>query len=168
MKAAPPQRFSAWSAVALAVLLYFTILTDAARGRWALSLFQGGVFGLAIVWGIRMIFRPYQLRGSVLLIPLGGTALWGLLQIFTNRTVYRFETWNGVLGWTTNFVLFLLALQILGVSEVRRGFREALLYFGFALSVVSVIQFFTSKGMVFWVFLAGDAGHALGAFVHPG
>ena len=167
MKAAPPQRFSAWSAVALAVLLYFSILTDAARERWALSLFQGGVFGLAIVWAIRMIFRPYRLNGSILLIPLCGTALWGLLQLFTNQTVYRFETWNGVLGWTTNFILFFLALQILGVSEIRRAFRQALLYFGFALSVVSVIQFFTSRGKVFWVFSAKYADQALGPFVNP-
>ena len=167
MKAAPPQRFSAWSAVVLAGLLYFTILTDAARGRWALSLFQGGVFGLAIVWAIRMIFRPYRLRGSVLLIPLGGTALWGLLQIFTNQTVYRFETWNAVLGWTTNFVLFLLALQILGISEIRRTFLQALLYFSFALSVVSVIQYFTSNGKVFWVFSARYADQSMGPFLNP-
>jgi O-antigen ligase len=89
-----------------------------------------------------------------------------LLQIFTNRTVYRFETWNGVLGWTTNFVLFLLALQILGVPEIRRAFRQALLYFGFAVSVVSVIQFFTSNGKIFWVFSAQYADQALGPFVN--
>lgn len=166
MQAASPQRFSAWSAVALAGLLYFAILTDAARGRWALSLFQGGVFGLAIVWAIRMIFRPYQLSGSVLLIPLGGTALWGLLQLFTNQTVYRFETWNAVLGWTTNFLLFFLALQVLGVTKIRRAFRQALLYFGFAVGVVSVIQFFTSNGKVFWVFSAQYADQALGPFVN--
>src|SRR3989304_1620987 len=139
MKAAPSQRFAIWSAVALAVLLYFSILTDAARERWALSLFQGGVVWLAIVWVIRMLFRPYRLSGSVLLIPLGGTALWGLVQLLTDQTVYRFETWNAVLGWTTNFVLFFLVLQILAVSEIRRAFLRTLLYFGFALSVVSVI-----------------------------
>src|SRR3990170_7740326 len=119
MKPTPSQRFAIWSAVALAVLLYFSILTDAARERWALSFFQGGVFGLAIVWAIRMLFRPYRLNGSVLFIPLGGTALWGLLQLSMDQTVYRFETWNAVLGWTTNFVLFFLALQILAVPEIR-------------------------------------------------
>ena len=166
MKPTPSQRFAIWSAVALAVLLYFSILTDAARERWALSLFQSGVFGLAIVWAIRMIFRPYRLSVSVLLVPLGGTALWGLLQLFTNQTVYRFSTWNGVLSWTTNFVLFFLALQILYASEVHRAFRQALLYFGFALSVVSLIQFFTSNGKVFWLFSAQYADQALGPFVN--
>jgi len=166
MKAASPQRFVGWSAVAVAVLLYFLILTDAARERWALSLFQGGVFGLAIVWAIRMLFRPYRLSASVLFIPLGGTALWGLLQLFMNQTVYRFETWNAVLGWITNFVLFFLVLQILAVSEIRRTFLQALLYFGFALSVVSVVQFFTSKGKIFWVFSAQFADRPLGPFVN--
>lgn len=165
MKAAP-QRFVAWSAVALTVLLYFSVLTDAARERWALSLFQGGVFGLAIAWAIRMIFRPYRLSGSVLLIPLGGAALWGLLQLFMDQTVYRFETWNAVLGWTTNFVLFFLVLQILAVSEIRRAILRAFLYFAFALSVVSVIQFFTSNGRIFWVFSAKYADQALGPFVN--
>lgn len=166
MKGSPRWRFVVFSAVALAILLCFAVLTDAARERWALSLFQAGVFGVAIVWAVRMIFRPYRLRGSVLLIPLGGAILWGLWHLLARRTVYRLETWNAVLGWATNFTLFLLSLQVLAFFEIRQAFRKALLFFGFALSVVSVLQFFTSKDKIFWLFPARYAVRALGPFVN--
>ena len=166
MEAAPARRLVTSSAAVLVVLLYFSILTDAARERWALSLFQSGVFGLAIVWAIGMLFRPYRLRGSVLLIPLGGAVLWGLLQLVANQTVYRFATWNAVAGWTITFLLFFLVLQILGDSETRRRFLQALLYFAFAVSVVSVIQFFTSQGKIFWVISVLYADRAMGPFVN--
>ncbi|HYM10174.1 MAG TPA: O-antigen ligase family protein [Bryobacterales bacterium] len=166
MKGNPPWRWAARSAVALGVLLCFSILTDAARERWAISLFQAGVFGLAIVWAAGMIFRPWRWRGSVLLIPLGGTILWGLLQLETGSTVYRFATWNSILGWMANFVLFFVSLQVFGFFEIRRAFQKALLWFGFALSVISVIQFFTSKDKIFWIFPTQYAEQALGPFVN--
>lgn len=149
---APPQRFAVWSAVALAVLLFFAVLTDWVQQRWALSLFQAGVFAMAIGWGVLMVVRPYKLRGSILLIPLGGTVVWGLLQLATHQTEYRFETWDAVLGWSTNFVVLLLTLQILRFSAIRRRFRDWLLCFGFVVGVVSVTQFFTSEGKIFWMF----------------
>jgi O-antigen ligase len=152
--------------MALGVLLCFSILTDSARERWALSLFQGGVLGLAIVWAIRMLFRPYRLSGSILLIPMGGTVLWGLLQIFADQTVYQFETWNATLGWAVNIVVFLLCLQIFVRRDIREIFLQVVLYFGFVLSVVSVVQFFTSGGKIFWFFSAQYADQALGPFVN--
>jgi O-antigen ligase len=166
MEGTPQWRFDVWSAVALAVLLCFSIVTDAVRERWAVSVFQAGVFGLAIVWTVWTTFRPYRVRGSMVLIPLGGAVVWGLLQLITHQTVYRFDTWNAVLGWATNFVIFFLSLQVLAFIEIRQAFRKSLLSFGFALSVVSVIQFFTPNGKVFWLFPAQYAEQALGPFVN--
>ena len=166
MEGSPQWRFAVWSAVALAVLLCFSILTDAVRERWAVSVFQAGVFGLAIVWAVWTTFRPCRVRGSVVMIPLGGAVVWGLLQLITHQTVYRFDTWNAVLGWATNFVIFFLSLQVLAFIEIRQAFRKSLLSFGFALSVVSVIQFFTPNGKVFWLFPAQYAEQALGPFVN--
>ena len=149
---APGPGFVLGSGVALRTLLFLFTLTFWSRGLWTLSLFQAGVFGLAIVWAARMVLRPFCLRGSVLLVPLAGTALWGLLQLASHRTVYRLATGNAVLDWTTCLVLFFLTLQVLAHPGTRRGFLDSLLWFGFAVSVLSVTQYFTSRGKIFWLF----------------
>ena len=150
--------------MALAALLFFAVLTDSAQERWAVSLFQAGVFLLAICWALFMLVRPYRLRLSVILIPLGSTVVLGLLQLTARQTQYPVATWEAVLGWGTNLVLVLLALQTLGYRSVREKFRHSLLYFGFAVSVVAVAQFFTAPGKVFGVF--PTRYRALGPFLN--
>jgi O-antigen ligase len=100
------------------------------------------------------------------LIPLGGAILWGVLKLAAGRTACRFATWSSLLGWTADFALFLLSLQVFAFFEIRRAFHRALLYFGFVLSVVSVIQFFTSKHTIFWIFPTPYAERVLGPFVN--
>jgi O-antigen ligase len=152
-------------AIALALLLFFSILTLWVRERWALSLFQTAVFLLGIAWAALLFFRPFPLRASFPLVPLAGAVLWGLLQLLLRTTVYRFETWNAVL-WSTAFVLFFLSLQVFSDARTRHAFLLALLYFGFILSIVSVIQLFTSEGKVFWLFPSGYTEMVLGPFVY--
>lgn len=162
----PPKGLVYSSATVLVILVCFSILTLPAEGRWAVSLVQAGVFGLAGVWGVHMVVRPFRLAGSILLIPLTGTVFWGLGQLWLNRTEYRFETWTAVLAWMTYLLVFLLALQVCQVAGVRSNFRYALLYFGFALSIVATLQYFTSEGAAFWVFPNQLKIHFMGPFVN--
>jgi O-antigen ligase len=153
-------------AAALTFLLFFSVLTIWVRGLWAVSLFQTGVFLLGIVWVVRWSLHPFPIRGSLLLIPFAGAVAWGLLQLWLGTTVYRFETSKAVLFWTTVLVLFFLAIQIFQPRDIRRAFLRWVLYFSFAVSVVSVIQLFTSEGKVFWIFPTGYTDMVLGPFVY--
>jgi len=143
-------------------VLFGSILLLWVPARWATSLFQVGVFALAIAW----IVRGGRLRGSFVFIPLCGAVLWGLAQLALGRTIYRWETWNAVLTWTTQLVCFLLGLQILARQRVRERFLQALFYFGFALAVISTVQLFTAEGNVFWLFPSGYKDLVLGPFVY--
>ena len=145
------------SARALTVLLFASILLLWTPGRWAASLFQIGVFALAMRYG---------LRWTPVAIPLVAAVFWGLAQLALNRTVYRWDTWNAVLTWTTALVCFLLAFQLFAGERIRNWFLRALFYFGFALSVVSTLQLFTSEGKVFWLFPSGYKDLVLGPFVY--
>jgi len=140
------------SAVALAALLFFGVLTVWIPHRWPVHALQAGVFILCIPWAAVITLRARPPRGSLVLIPLGGAVLWGLLQLLFGWTVYRFETWNAVLTWTTHLAVFWLALQIFALPENRLWSRRALLYFGFALSVLSTVQYFTTPGRIFGIF----------------
>jgi O-antigen ligase len=91
---------------------------------------------------------------------------WGLAQLAIGSTVYRFETWVAVLHWSALTALFFLSLQFYGTSSARTGLRRAMLYFGFALSVVSVVQFFTSDGKVFWLFPTPYKDFVVGPFLN--
>jgi O-antigen ligase len=150
---------------ALALLLFYGVLTLWVKERWALGLLQAGAFFLGMVWTAGWAFGKVPFRGSYLLLPFTGAVVWGLLQLLLRTTVYRFDTWEAVLFWGTVFVLVFLSLQTLREDAVRRAFLRALFYFGFAMSVLATTQYFTSGGSVFWLFSSGYED-ALGPFVY--
>jgi O-antigen ligase len=163
----PPHIFIAGSAVALAGILFVSILTIWVAQRWSIRFFEAAIFALATAWSVRMIFFPFSLQRSLVLALLAGAPLIGLLQLVTGSTVNRWETWNAVLKWTAYLVSAFLVLQICSTSRIRELFLRSLLYFGAALSVVSVLQLFTSRGKLFWLFESGYTESVLGPFINP-
>jgi len=119
-----------------------------------------------MAWALRFLHRQEPPRGSLLLAPLGGAVLWGLLQLVLGTTVYRFVTWNAVLYWLTALVLVFVSLQALSGGATREAFLKALLWFGLAVSVIAVLQVFTSGGKVFWIFPSGYTDRVFGPFVY--
>ena len=154
------------AATLLAVLLSYAILTVWVDGRWAWRLAQCAVFVSIAGWAAGQLRHPSPVRGSWWLAPLAAAPAWGLLQLATHRTVYRWETWNAALNWATWLALFFLALQIFQRSAARHWFLRFALYFGFALSVLSTVQMFTSGGKIFWLFPSGYTDFVLGPFVY--
>ncbi|MGA2325285.1 MAG: O-antigen ligase family protein [Bryobacteraceae bacterium] len=162
---APPQALIRTSAFALLGLVFAAVLAISYPGGWALNVFQAGTYLLGLVWMALCLFRPFAWRMSVLLAPLTGAALWGVWQLAAGRTVNRFETCQGALAWGACLAIFLLSLQIFASAGMRSWLRRALLVFGFALSVVSVTQWFTSEGKIFWIFPTPYRDQVMGPFV---
>jgi len=154
------------AALGMALLLSYAVLTLWIDERWAWSLFQLAVFAAAAGWAVRQSWRPSAIAASVWLVPLCAAPAWGLLQLVLHQTVYRWATWNAVLNWATYLVLFFLALQIFQRSNARHWFLRFALCFGFALSVLSTVQLFTSGGKIFWLFPSGHTAFVLGPFVY--
>ena len=155
-----------FTAAAVTALLFAGILTLWVPGRWAVSLFQAGAFALALAWAVRFAIRPYPLCGSVTIIPLAATVVWGAAQLALGQTVYRWETWTELLKWGTNLVLFVLALQVFADPARRERFLRSVLYFGAALSVVGSIQLYSAEGRIFWLFPSEYKEFVLGPFVY--
>jgi len=144
----------------------FAILTLWIPHRWALSVFQSGIFLLAAVWIVGGVLGVLALRFHFLLLPLTGAVLWGLVQLLTHSTVYRFPTWNAVLFWETLLATTWLAFMTCKCSNIRWTFLRALMYFGWIVCLVSILQLFTSQGKVFWLFDSGYKDLVLGPFVY--
>lgn len=160
------QKLDRGTAAALAALLYFGILSLWVRERWALSALQSGVSLLAAGWSW------WQLRFSISpqfgfpLAMLTAAALWGPLQLALGTTVYPHATSEAVLYWTAAFALFFLSSQCFAAVETRTRFLRAILYFGFGIAVLSVVQLYTSDGRVFWLFPSGYTDRVMGPFVY--
>jgi hypothetical protein len=151
---------------ALAVLLSYAVLTIWIDQRWAWGAAQCAVFVFMGGWAAVQLRRPSPVRGSLWLAPLCAVPVWGLLQLATQRTVYRWGTWNAVLNWATWLGLFFLALQLLQQSAARRWFLRFAMYFGAGLCVLATVQMYTSGGKIFWIFPSGYTVSVLGPFVN--
>ncbi|MGB7720776.1 MAG: O-antigen ligase family protein [Bryobacteraceae bacterium] len=163
--APPNERFQRLSAHFLAFTMAMAVLVGFFPGRWINpSLFQAGLFLLGASWAIALAFRPFELRFNQVLIPLSATVAWGLLQLATGYTASRWDTWMAVLTWMGNLLACFLAMQACASSGIRRRFLDTLLYFAFVLSVVSVVQYFSWDGKIFWIFPTYDTA-VLGPFV---
>ena len=163
--AAPNERFQRVSAHFLAFTMAIAVLVDFFPGRWINpSLFQAGLFLLGACWAIALVLSPFELRGNQVLIPLSATVAWGLWQLATGHASSRWDTWMAVLTWLGNLWVCFLAMQVCASAGIRRRFLDTLLYFAFVLSVVSVVQYFSWDGKIFWIFPTYDSA-VLGPFV---
>jgi hypothetical protein len=94
-----------------------------------------------------------------------GMVAWGVWQLASGTTVYRFETWKGLLFWGANASIWVTARAACSTTLARNRFLRGLLWFGSLVSVLAVVQYFTSDGRVFWLF-ATPHERVLGPFLY--
>ena len=164
--APPNERWQRWSAYFLTLTMSLGVLVMFFPGRWINpSLFQTGLFLLGSVWAVAFACRPFKLHLGAVLIPLAATVGWGLLQLATGSTVSRWDTWMAVLAWTGTLTACFLAMQVSVSGSIRRAFLDTLLTFAFLLSLVSVVQYFSSEGKIFWFYPSYESA-VLGPFLN--
>ncbi len=148
----------------LAATLFLGILTMWVPNRWALSAFQVAIFALAAIWIVRD-------RKSIRLHPvvylLGLATLWGVIQLTFGWTVDPSATSDAVLIWLTNLAAFALAFDLSREPHRQARFLEAVLWFGFIVSVISTVTIFASPpGKIVGWFDTGTGVPTLGPFVY--
>lgn len=168
----------------LAAIVFFAILTLWVPAYWPVTVFQAGIFSLAIAILFRESLqhpsrrtsdtsaeadsteRWRQYAGFYPFLPLSLAVLWGLFQWSTGHTAYAFETETAIVRWATFLAVFLIGVSLFREPEVSRWFRSAMLWFGFVIAVLATVQTFTSDGDVFWLFPSGHAGHIMGPIIY--
>jgi O-antigen ligase len=156
---------AASSAALLAVTLCAAILTFWISGGWIGNSIECVIFVLAGVWAAKIAIAGEAPRLSLVLVPLGVPILIAALQLVMYTTVTRWETWSALIRWGSYLAVTFVSLQICASGRLLVRLRRWLLYFGFALAVVSTLQFFTSPGKVFWLFESGYEDLVVGPFV---
>src|SRR5437016_14344554 len=113
----------------LAAVLFFGIVTLWVQARWALTLFQVALFGIAAASIVRRIRVPRPIGHHLVGLLLAGAVAWGLIQVVAGQTVYQLRTLETTLDWTVYLVAFSLALELGRRPEQRERFLGSTLLF---------------------------------------
>ncbi len=145
----------------LIAALALGILVCWGPGYWPVAIVQVGAF---VLFGWVLVTRqPIGMGWAA--AALAGTVAWGLSQLGSGDTVDRFETGKAVLFWAANASIFVAARAACTASLTRSRFLRGLLWFGSLVSLLVVVQYFTSQGKVFWLFATGQT-EVLGPFLY--
>jgi len=156
----------AWSAAVLSVLLFASVLTAWVPERWPASILEVGSFLLAMAWIVKLCLAPERPRLSPVAIPVALILVWGAVQLVCHWTVTVSETVRATLAWAANLAILFAGLQTFDKPAIRERFLRGLLWFGTILSVISILQSYTSRDKVFWLFPVSDPTFTMGPFLY--
>lgn len=138
-----------WSGVALtslALLATFAIWNADPLVAWG---YEIGVFSLTAIECLR---RPARLPGVT--PAWAAIALWGFAQLAAGFTVYRFATANTALQNLALAATAGCAFLAFRTRSSRMALLSAFCRISVAVSVVSVLAYWTSPGKILWIFRA--------------
>jgi len=141
-----------WGAAALMLLAAWSTLTIWAPPRWPLSLAQAGLLALGSALALWLAVRPEQLILAYPWLAMALAALWALALSAFGASAYPAESWEAVVGWLTALACTGAGLHLLAEERRRVRFLRAFLWFGTALSVVALAQFYSASNKIFWLF----------------
>ena len=109
--------------------------------------YEGSVFLLAgwVVLRRKLPFGPILAAAALL-------AVWGFAQLAVGATVYRYASWNGSLRVAALGATALVASVVFRQPEASDRLLRWFAWFGFLVSVASVLAYYTSSGKILWVF----------------
>jgi O-antigen ligase len=154
-----------FSAVFLFVSLVATISVMWVKAKWATTIPEVAGFTLAAAWAVLFLTGRVRPRLNIALAPFAGVLMWGGMQLLLGTTVYRWPTRLALLYWAGNLAVFFCGLQVFADKQIRALFLKVLMFFGFGLCILSVLQALTSPDKIYWYFPLQD-GPAFGPFLY--
>jgi len=151
--------------IGVLLVLCFGILTIWTLDRWATSGLEIGILALASIAALRAGFLSAPWALDWLQIPFALAVIWGLAQLATGHSVYRFETWSAVLGWLVVLFAYSTGLQVFANSSLRRRFRIFAIAFGAFIALWAILQLFSSGGKTLWLYGTQETDKPMGPFL---
>lgn len=159
-------------AIGVLVILCFAVLAHGAVEPWSVAIVKLLAALLVLLWGIRIFLE----KRIVLILPpaiwpLACFLLLGLAQSLTFRSISLSRdveaTRSAVAVYASLLVIFLLSANFLANRERLRVMVTFLTFFGFAVSVFALLQYFTWNGKFYWIRPAlSGVGSVFGPFAN--
>jgi len=140
------------SAVGLFLLAAASTATISVRDPFLAWGYCLGIFLLAGYWAENMALRGERFPVTVPGVALAMISVWGFAQLAVGATVYRYATWDASLRTAALGATAFAASRALAHPRLRYEFLRGFAWFGWGVSLISVIAYFTSQGRVLWVF----------------
>ncbi|MGH9714551.1 MAG: O-antigen ligase family protein [Candidatus Acidiferrales bacterium] len=153
--------------VGLCVIFAFAVLAHGAVETWSESLLETGAAALLVIWAV-VAFRSEKLRirWSALNAPLLFFIGVGLAQLIFHVTAYPFLTRTELLRLVSYFIIFFLTAQAFRERADLVKLAWFLVFFCFAVSLLGIIQHFTSEGTIYWFRKLTLGGDPFGPYVN--
>lgn len=116
---------------------------------WAYDL---GAMFLACWASLAALKFGYSRAGRNALWILVGIAAWGWVQLAGSTTVYRYATWNASMRMSACAATALASSIALRNIGARHRFLTGVAWFGFAVSIVGTLAYYTSPNKILWIF----------------
>jgi O-antigen ligase len=158
----------------LLAAIVFTALAHGAVESWSVAVFGGLIIALLVMWAS----KAFQEKQLVIAVP---PAAWPLAALLIYATIQSIAVTNSE-GQTSSLSMdveatrsalpvvfflcaaFLLAVNFLNTSERLRQAVSFLIFYGFALALFALLQYFTWNGRIYW--LRPTTYTAFGPFVN--
>ena len=143
-------------AIGILVVLCFAALAHGAVESWSIAIVKLLTAVLVLLWGLKIILeKRLVLTIPATTWPLVSFLLLGLAQSISFRSAslsHDVEATRGTVAiYITVLVMFLLSTNFFANRERLRVLVSFLTFFGFALSVFALLQYFTWNGKFYWI-----------------
>lgn len=139
-------------AALLLVPLVWSTLTIWAPPRWPLSAAQAALLLLGTALALWLAVRPEGLVAAYPELALAAAALWAVFLVAAGKSVYAAQSWEAAAWWLTAVACTGAGAHLLAGERPRVWFLRAFLWFGAAVAVVGLAQFYSGSSKIFWLF----------------
>ena len=151
----------------LCLLLGFSVLAYGSVEVWSESLVEIGAAVLFLLWVILALGNSRQeIRWNPLNWPLLAFCGIGALQLLFHATAYPFLTRTELLRALACWIVFFLATQAFQSRTELQTLAWFLVLFCFAVSLLAIIQYFTSGDEIYWFRQVSSGIKPFGPFVN--
>jgi len=153
--------------VGLCVLIVFGVLAFGSVEVWAQSSIEIGAASLLAAWAVILYLDPaLKVQWNPLCGPIIGMLAIGIAQLVFRATAYPFLTRLELLRLTAYFIIFFLAAQSFRRREDLEALAWVLVIFCFGVSLLGIMQHFTSEGKIYWFRELANGGDLFGPYVN--
>jgi len=151
----------------LYALFAFSVLAHGTVEPWSEALLEIGTAVLLLVWALAVYRNPNpKIQWSPLNVWFLCFIGVGAAQLAFRLTAYPFLTRVELLKLATYFIIFFLAAQAFRERVHLVNLAWFLVFFGFGVSLLGIIQHFTSEGKIYWIREPVFGGDIFGPYVN--
>ena len=149
------------------LIFVFGVLAFGSVEVWAQSSIEIGAAILLVAWALILYFdREIKVYANPLFGPMLGFLAIGVAQLAFRATAYPFLTRLELLRLSAYFIIFFLTVQSFRRRDDLETTAWVLVIFCFGVSLLGIMQHFTSEGKIYWFRELGSGGDLFGPYVN--